>query len=71
VLPGELGGLCRPGQRGPDTGDLVRRDLLAVAGSADDDAQAARVAGDGAARREDRSQPMTDQALGVICSETR
>ena len=44
VLAGELSGLRRPGERGADAVDLVRGDLLAVAGAADHDAEAAGVA---------------------------
>jgi hypothetical protein len=44
VLPGELGGLRRPGERRADARHLVRGDLLAVARTADHDAEAARIA---------------------------
>jgi hypothetical protein len=44
VLAGERRRLGRPGQRGPDAGDLIRGDLLAVPGAADHDAEAAGVA---------------------------
>ena len=43
VLAGQLRGLDVPGQRRPHPGDLVRGDLLAVAGAADHHAEAARI----------------------------
>ena len=45
VLAAERGGLLAPGERGAHALDLVRGDLLAVAGAADDDAEAVRVRG--------------------------
>ena len=50
VLAAQLRGLDAPGQRAPDARDLVRRDLLAVAGAADHDAEAAGVVEDGLRR---------------------
>src|SRR5690606_28639122 len=41
VLAGQARGLLVPHQRGADALDLVRGDLLAVAGAADDDAEGA------------------------------
>jgi hypothetical protein len=46
VLAGELGGLLRPGERRSDAWHLVRRDLLAVARTADHYAEAPRIADD-------------------------
>jgi hypothetical protein len=43
VLAGKGCRLDGPGQRGPDPGDLVRGYLLAVAGAADHDPEAARL----------------------------
>src|SRR4051812_41124882 len=43
VLAAQRGGLLAPGEHGAYAGDLVRGDLLAVAGAADDDAERARV----------------------------
>lgn len=45
VLTAELSGLHAPGQDGADALDLVRGDLLPVAGAADHDAEAALVRG--------------------------
>ena len=43
VLAGQAGGLRGPGQGAARTLDLVRRDLLTIAGTAEDDAERARV----------------------------
>ena len=40
-----VGGLLRPGERAPDALDLVGRDLLAVAGATDHDAEAVEALG--------------------------
>jgi hypothetical protein len=50
VLAAQLRGVDAPGQRAPDARDLVRRDLLPVAGAADHDAEAAGVVEDGLCR---------------------
>ena len=47
VLPGQRRGLVAPGERGADTLHLVGGDLLAVAGTADHDAETALVGDDG------------------------
>ena len=52
VLTAKLGGLNVPGERGAHPGHLVRRDLFAVTGAADHDAQAARFGGHRLARGE-------------------
>src|SRR5215471_3178016 len=53
VLAGQERGLLVPGQRRPDPVDLVRGDLLTVAGPADHDRDAARVGGRGRRRAHD------------------
>jgi hypothetical protein len=63
VLTGQFRGLDAPGQRAPGAGDLVGRDLLAVARPAQHDAQAPRV-GHRALRGGDAERRVV--VLGVI-----
>jgi hypothetical protein len=53
VQPRQLRRLGAPGQGGADAANLVRRDLLAVAGTADNDPEAAGVGDGGAGRAHD------------------
>src|SRR5260370_6276 len=65
--PGGRGGSAGPGPGGGEAGVLVGGGLLAVAGPADHDAEAARVAGDAARRAHDvwRVVVVLDVALGA------
>src|SRR5690606_25167884 len=63
VLAPEARGLEVPRERGAHARDLVRRDLLAVAGAADDDAERARLRGDRLARGEAERRVVV---LGVV-----
>ena len=63
----EQRGLLRPGERAADAGDLVGRDLLAVAGAADHDAEAVQavgaLGGDGLGRAQAEDRVVVD---GVV-----
>src|SRR5690606_6897991 len=63
VLAGQLGGLDAPGEGTSGAGHLVGGDLLAVAGTAEDQAEAARI-GDGAASGLDAEGRVV--VLGVV-----
>src|SRR5580692_9632363 len=71
MQPGKLGRLLAPGDGGPHSANLVRRDRLAVSRAADDDAQAARVLDGGVRSAHDVRRVVVVITLGVRAAVDR